>query len=470
VSCGTPEFERASATGSVGPRPGRSAVGVHEGRLIAMEPRSSSAPLNRDAGASVEGEATLGDGSSSAGRYGVCGARTSRGVSRIAREGRPSTASLGGGAPSSTALRSLLALLALTSSTALAHKGSDALWTLTANGSVVEGRIDVALDDVEQAVGLDGDGNGDVTWGEVRTREAFTRPWLKRGLQVKQAEGGCSIELGEVSLVRHSDGVYGAWPFLARCPAAVTALSLDYALLFDVDAQHRGLVRVTGASGGQWRAFSASERHLEVDLSALPPFKQVQVAFFEGVHHLAIGVDHLCFLFALLLPSVLRREGRAWAPVETLKGTLLEVTKVVTAFTLAHSVTLGLSAFGVLAPDPGLVEVAIAVSVLLAALNTVFPLVTEGRWVLAFGLGLLHGFGFVSALTDLGEKGGQLWLSLLGFNLGVEAGQLLVVALVVPVAFALRRWPLYARAVVPVGGVLLVALAAWWTVERLSGV
>jgi hypothetical protein len=418
----------------------------------------------------VEGEATLGDGSSSAGRYGVCGARTSRGVSRIAREGRPSTASVGGGAPSSTALRSLLALLALTSSTALAHKGSDALWTLTANGSVVEGRIDVALDDVEQAVGLDGDGNGDVTWGEVRTREAFTRPWLKRGLQVKQAEGGCSIELGEVSLVRHSDGVYGAWPFLARCPAAVTALSLDYALLFDVDAQHRGLVRVTGASGGQWRAFSASERHLEVDLSALPPFKQVQVAFFEGVHHLAIGVDHLCFLFALLLPSVLRREGRAWAPVETLKGTLLEVTKVVTAFTLAHSVTLGLSAFGVLAPDPGLVEVAIAVSVLLAALNTVFPLVTEGRWVLAFGLGLLHGFGFVSALTDLGEKGGQLWLSLLGFNLGVEAGQLLVVALVVPVAFALRRWPLYARAVVPVGGVLLVALAAWWTVERLSGV
>jgi hypothetical protein len=373
--------------------------------------------------------------------------------------------------PTRTTLPVLLgALLALTSSTALAHKGSDALWTLTANGSVVEGRIDVALDDVEQAVGLDGDGNGEVTWGEVRTREAFTRPWLKRGLQMKQAEGVCSIELGEVSLVRHSDGVYGAWPFLARCPAAVTALSLDYALLFDVDAQHRGLVRVTGASGGQWRAFSASERHLEVDLSALPPFKQVQVAFFEGVHHLAIGVDHLCFLFALLLPSVLRREGRAWAPVETLKGTLLEVTKVVTAFTLAHSVTLGLSAFGVLAPDPGLVEVAIAVSVLLAALNTVFPLVTEGRWVLAFGLGLLHGFGFVSALTDLGEKGGQLWLSLLGFNLGVEAGQLLVVALVVPVAFALRRWPLYARAVVPVGGVLLVALAAWWTVERLSGV
>jgi hypothetical protein len=193
------------------------------------------------------------------------------------------------------------------------------------------------------------------------------------------------------------------------------------------------------------------------------------VAFFEGMHHLAIGIDHLCFLFALLLPSVLRRDGRGWVPTETLKGTLVEVTKVVTAFTLAHSVTLGLSAFGVLAPDPGLVEVAIALSVLLAALNTVFPVVTEGRWVLAFGLGLLHGFGFVSALTDLGASGGSLAVSLLGFNLGVEAGQLVVVALFVPLVFVVRRARWYARVAMPAGGVVLVLLASWWTVERVAG-
>lgn len=360
-------------------------------------------------------------------------------------------------------------LVVLVASSALAHKGSDALWRLEAKGSVVEGRLDVSLQDLELAVGLDGDGNGEVTWGELRSREAFTKPYLKRGLMVRQGDAPCSIELDEVRVVTHSDGAYGAWPFRARCPAEVTALSLDYALLFEVDAQHRGLVQVTGVDGGQWRAFSSASRHLEVDLRPPAPLTQLGVAFFEGVHHLAIGLDHLCFLFALLLPSVLRRDGRGWVPTETLKGTLLEVTKVVTAFTLAHSVTLGLSAFGVLAPDPGLVEVAIAVSVLLAALNTVFPVVTEGRWVLAFGLGLLHGFGFVSALTDLGASGGSLAVSLLGFNLGVEAGQLAVVALVVPLIFVMRRTGWYSRIAVPAGGVVLVALASWWTVERVAG-
>jgi hypothetical protein len=365
--------------------------------------------------------------------------------------------------------RAVLALGVLLTAPALAHKGSDALWRLEAKGALVEGRLDVSLDDLELAVGLDVDRNGEVTWGEVTARAPASKPYLKRGLMVRQGEAPCAIELGDVALVRHSDGVYGAWPFLARCPTEVTSLTLDYALLFEVDAQHRGLLQVTGRDGGQWRAFSSGQRRLEVDLRPLEPGRQLSVAFFEGMHHLAIGIDHLCFLFALLLPSVLRRDGRGWVPTETLKGTLVEVTKVVTAFTLAHSVTLGLSAFGVLAPDPGLVEVAIALSVLLAALNTVFPVVTEGRWVLAFGLGLLHGFGFVSALTDLGASGGSLAVSLLGFNLGVEAGQLVVVALFVPLVFVVRRARWYARVAMPAGGVVLVLLASWWTVERVAG-
>ncbi|MCA2977167.1 MAG: HupE/UreJ family protein [Myxococcaceae bacterium] len=359
--------------------------------------------------------------------------------------------------------------LALAGAPAQAHKGSDALWNLTAEGARLEGRLEVALADVELAVGLDADGDGAVTWGEVKAREGVVRPWLRRGLRVRQAEGPCTIELGDVFLTRHSDGVYGAWPFSARCPAEVRALGLDYALLFDVDAQHRGLVQVAGAGGGQWRAFSSARRHLEVELATPPPLEQLRVAFAEGVRHLAIGVDHLCFLLALLLPSVLRRQGAAWVPLPSLSGVLLEVTKVVSAFTAAHSVTLGLSAFGVLAPEARLVEVAIAASVLLAALNVVFPVVTEGRWVLAFGLGLLHGFGFVSALTDLGSGGGRLWLSLLGFNLGVEAGQLVAVALVVPLAFAVRHARWYARLALPAAGAALVALATWWTVERLAG-
>ncbi len=324
--------------------------------------------------------------------------------------------------------RLIISSLVLVGGIAFAHKGSDAYWTLTASGAELEGQLDVALVDLHAANGLDDDRDGQLTWTEVRTHEAALAEWLSGQLSLEQAGTACPLELFEFAAIRHSDGTYASWKVRARCPAAVHRLSARYDALFDVDAQHRGLL--------------------------------------EGMHHLAIGWDHLCFLFALLLPSVLRRRERAWLPRETLKETLLEVTKVVTAFTVAHSVTLGLAAFGVLAPNPAFVEVAIALSVVLAAANTLFPVVTEGRWTLAFGLGLLHGFGFVSALADLGTSGAQLAVSLVGFNLGVEAGQLMVVACFVPVAFLLRQHAWYPRRLVPLGGLALVLLATAWTWER----
>lgn len=355
--------------------------------------------------------------------------------------------------------------LVLISSVAFAHKGSDAYWVLSAEKSTLRGQLDLSLRDLDAAHGLDSNGDGAVTWSELLARDASLQTWVRAGLSVSQGTQPCPLELGALAVIRHSDGAYATWPVTVRCPADVTSVSASYRLLFDVDAQHRGLLR---AGGGEWVAFSAADTTRTLDLTPPPRSRQLGTAFFEGLHHISIGWDHLCFLFALLLPSVLRRDGRTWVAKETLRGTLLEVTQVVTAFTLAHSITLALAAFGVLAPNPAFVEVAIAVSVVLAALNTVFPVVTEGRWTLAFGLGLLHGFGFVSALADLGASGGALWASVLGFNLGVEAGQLSIVACVVPLAFLVRTRRWYARGLVPMGGMVLVLLAIWWTVERVT--
>lgn len=364
-----------------------------------------------------------------------------------------------------TALLSCGLALWLVSATALAHKGSDAYWVLSAEGAALRGRLDVSLRDLDTAHGLDANADGAVTWGELLASDAKLRPWLLAGVGLSQRQAPCPIELGALSVIRHSDGAYASWPLTARCPADVTELEASYRLLFDVDAQHRGLLR---AGAGEWVAFSQEQPALRLPLRPPTRAHQTWTAFTEGLHHISIGWDHLCFLFALLLPAVLRREGRKWVARDTLRGTLVEVTQVVTAFTVAHSVTLGLAAFGVLAPNPAFVEVAIAGSVVLAALNTAFPVVTEGRWTLAFGLGLLHGFGFVSALSDLGASGGALWASVLGFNLGVEAGQLAIVACLVPLAFLVRRRRWYGRTLVPLGGLTLVALASWWTVERVA--
>ena len=145
---------------------------------------------------------------------------------------------------------------------------------------------------------------------------------------------------------------------------------------------------------------------------------------------------------------------------------LWDVFKVVTAFTVAHSITLSLAALSVISLPSRLVESAIALSVLLAALNNLWPVVGRGRWLVAFGFGLIHGFGFASVLADLGLPQGALALALLGFNLGVEVGQLAIVAAFLPMAYALRRSFFYRRVVLLGGSLLIAAVAAAWFVER----
>jgi hypothetical protein len=112
------------------------------------------------------------------------------------------------------------------------------------------------------------------------------------------------------------------------------------------------------------------------------------------------------------------------------------------------------------------VESCIALSVVLAALNNILPVVHGRRWVVAFGFGLIHGFGFASVLADLGLPRDALLLALVGFNLGVETGQLAIIAVFLPVAFALRKTAFYRRFVLVGGSAAIAAVASLWLVER----
>ncbi len=360
-------------------------------------------------------------------------------------------------------MRRWVCSLLVLASTALAHKPSDSYLRLKVEGGQVHGRWDIAVRDLEVLHPLDVDGDGAITWAELdHQRDRLDR--LVRGhLTFLQAGTPCPTAPTALQAVQHSDGVYAVFRFDAQCPAPVERLTLTDTLLFDLDAQHRGLVRLEG-EGDSWTIFTADQRTRELAWTPVAASAQLGLALTQGIHHILSGWDHLAFLFALLLPSVFRRRPSGWAPVASLRSTLTEVLKVVTSFTLAHSLTLGLAAFGVLAPEPKWVEVAIALSVVAAAFNNLVPLLPEGRWVLAFGLGLMHGFGFVSALADLG--GSRLWLSVLGFNLGVEVGQACIVALFVPVAFVLRRTRFY-RFVLSAGSVVIFAAALVWTWQRL---
>jgi hypothetical protein len=358
-----------------------------------------------------------------------------------------------------------LGLMLAVAGPVLAHKASDSYLVLNVTGQQVSGQWDVALRDIDFAIGLDADGNGEITWGELRARHADIAAWALNALTLERG-GVCPLQVTQHQVDEHTDGAYAVLGLAGNCPLGAGELGVNYRLLFEQDALHRGLLRVEldGITHSAIMAPEAAQQRFSAqEPSLLAQFGQF---FVQGVWHIWIGFDHILFLLSLLLPVVLVRSAGAWRGVGRFGEALREVLWVVTSFTVAHSITLSLAALGVVSLPSRLVESAIALSVVLAALNNLKPVVQSRRWLIAFVFGLIHGFGFASVLADLGLPQNALVLSLVGFNVGVEAGQLAIVAAFLPVAFWLRNTPLYLRGVFVGGSVLTLLIALVWLAER----
>lgn len=369
-----------------------------------------------------------------------------------------------------TGLAGLALLLAATG--ALAHKPSDSYLTLRGTGgsSDIAVRWDVALRDLDYVLQLDRDNNGELTWGEVRQRETEITRLATSHLALSVAGQGCAWDTtAPLQLDQHSDGTYAVLSLAAHCPSLDAGLRARYSLFFDVDPSHRGLVQwiAPGGSAAQALIFGTESAEQPLALQPAGAWDTLRQYLVDGVWHIWIGYDHILFLLSLLLPAVLVRQDGRWVGAPRFGGATREVLKVVTAFTLAHSITLSLAALEIISLPSRLVESAIAASVVFAALNNLRGTIESKRWVMAFAFGLIHGFGFASVLADLGLPQGALVLALVGFNAGVELGQLAIVAVFLPLAFALRGTPFYRVGVLKAGSVLVAMLAAWWLVQRL---
>ena len=339
---------------------------------------------------------------------------------------------------------------------------------LTVDGAGTAGQWDIALRDLARAIGLDADQDGAVTWGELKLRQTAIADYALARLDLSAGGRRCRLRPRAHLVDRHSDGAYAVLRFAADCPEPPRRLAIDYHLLFDIDPLHRGLVRVVDGPSVHAAVLSPEAPRLLLETGARPDRLGQLVSFGrQGAWHIWLGFDHILFLISLLLPAVLRRQDGHWQPVGTFGSALAEVVRVVTAFTIAHSLTLTLATLGLIALPARLVESAVAASVVLAALNNVWPLVQRHLWLLAFGFGLLHGLGFAGVLLDLGLPRDALVVPLLAFNLGVELGQLGIVALFLPLAFMLRETALYPQLMVRAGSTAIAAVAGVWLIERL---
>jgi hypothetical protein len=358
-------------------------------------------------------------------------------------------------------------LLMLGPIAALAHKPSDSYLRLVVQGQSIQGQWDIALRDLDYALGLDGDGDGLITWGELRARHEAIAAYALSHLQFSADDAPCTSRPVEQLVDYHSDGAYTVLRFSVDCPAVSQAIELRYGLFFDFDSLHRGLLSLEYQGHLQTTVLSPEQPTFRVVHSAtFSPWREFFQFVKEGIWHIWSGYDHILFLLSLLLPAVLRWEGGHWQAVATFRVAFLEVLKIVTAFTLAHSFTLSLATLGMVALPSRWVESAIAASVLLAALHNLYPFIHHRLWLVAFAFGLVHGLGFATVLLDLGLPGTSLWLPLAGFNLGVEIGQLVIVSAFLPLAFITRYTWLYQRLIVRVGSLLIALVASIWLLER----
>jgi hypothetical protein len=363
--------------------------------------------------------------------------------------------------------RVLLLLLSLLPSLAWAHAGSKSWLTLQVEGTQLTGQLIASQVDVALALRLDIRAAPDALKSQIAARHAEAQAYVTQGLAVLLNNERQALQFGNVSEATQNGEAVVVFELAAKSPTRIDALDVGYTLFFEDDVLHEALARFAWDDGSASEAvFRLGEplQHVERGGDATPGFLQF---LRSGIWHIWTGYDHVLFLLALLLPAVLLPARRAWIAAPRLPPALLRAATVVTAFTIAHSITLACAALGLIHLPERLVESAIALSVFIAAACNFLPAAAgmSGPWM-AFSFGLLHGFGFAGVLAELVPDTGQVWRPLLGFNLGVELGQLAIVAVFFPLAWALRDTRFYRLVIVRGGSAVVCACAVLWFCRR----
>jgi hypothetical protein len=350
-----------------------------------------------------------------------------------------------------------------------AHQTSLALLNLNVqNDNSIDATYKLALKDAQLLVNFDSDFNQKVTWKEILEQEETLKNKIQTHLMIKTNIKPCTLTFNKPILLDYLDSnKYLHFDFKVNCQEKIDVLELRYYILFNKDSTHKAYVNIVANGNTHSILFSEDQVEKFLDLKESSIWNTFIEFIKQGIIHIFIGIDHILFLVALLLPSVLFRREKKWQVNSSLKSTLGNVLKIVTAFTVAHSITLTLTILGIISLPSWIVEAFIAFSVILAAINNFTGTIEKRLWILVFIFGLIHGMGFASVLMDLELQESVLAVSLLGFNLGVEFGQIAIVALLVPFIYILRKQTWYIPLVLYVGSLLIVLMGFVWLWERV---
>lgn len=353
----------------------------------------------------------------------------------------------------------LLCLLAAWPLTAYAHTTSLSSSNLVVNGGQIHALVEVNGPDLEAGTGVSLRGlSGALAPALIESNRARLSEYLTNGLRFEQSGGGpCQAEVGTMQPKEDHLLAEIRW----RCRDEHAELTYAVSLLHEIDANAQHMVTVTGDTKA-YALLNAANARLDLRGSGSGFVLVLWRYFLAGIQHIAIGYDHIAFLVAVVL------WGRRFLPLAA----------VVTAFTLAHSVTLSLAVLDAVRLPSPLVELMIALSIVYVAAENFFVRDIGRRWMLTFAFGLIHGFGFASALREYGIPRDQVGWALAAFNVGVEAGQLVIVACAFALLVATDAWTQrgFAQgerqrscAVVCSVSAAILMLGVYWTWQRAAG-
>lgn len=387
-------------------------------------------------------------------------------------------------------LFSVLIFLLLSPLVTQAHEPDHTYLYLRIYKDAMGGRVEISAADINKA--LDVNINEEIEENEVTPLFPLIQRMLKEKMTFGAGKEHYLLSFTKTEVMKLDDeDDFVAFHFEMENVAEVPdALDIVYSPFFEKSPDHKGMLIVEY----NWKAgiinnysniadvFTNGRQSLQLSLKDRSLWTGFWAMIKLGIWHIWIGLDHILFLVALVLPAVVRRFSRKddleviaydaqdrfssdLGYVAKFKPAVLYILKIVTFFTIAHSITLAIASLGVFQIPSRYVESIIALSIALAAFHNIKPIFNYKEWLIAFAFGLFHGFGFASVLGEKGLGGDYMILSLLGFNGGVEIGQVVIILIVFPILYLIRTSKFYPKFMV-YGSALLIIISLHWTIER----
>lgn len=366
-----------------------------------------------------------------------------------------------------------------------AHPMPNSMVVLKVNEKNISGEIQLPLGELQSAIGMGVDDNSEHLIDRLGDS---LRIYLMKHIRPKTFDGKLwQVEIGSMKVAKTESSASGIYKelivnFLITPPQHYDLRNFyfDYDVIIHQVASHQILVNIKqdwqqGIINEDSKLQQIGVITLDIPSGKVPVF---QVSLQQGstwqgfknmvslgISHIAEGTDHILFVLTLLLPAMLLAEERRWGKYIGLKASLLGLFKTVSAFTIGHSLTLILGSIQWLSFPTKPIEILITITILISAFHAYKPIYPKKEMLLAGSFGLIHGLAFSETLKNLELSTKQMVLSILGFNIGIELMQLVVILLIFPILVLLSKTSYYSI-IRKIGAMVMMTMALFWLFER----